>query len=152
MDVGAVLSGEPWVLEKIRAAKAMGRAVDGHAPGLEGRDLIAYAAAGMRSDHESTTADEARAKARLGMMVQVREGSAEHNLDALLPLLAADELGDWCLATDDLLPNDLRRLGHIDHLLRRAVAGGVAPARAVRHSSLVPARHYGLNDRGAASP
>jgi adenine deaminase len=152
MDMPAVLRGEPWVLEKIRAAQARGRAVDGHAPGMAGKDLIAYAAAGMRSDHESTTIEEAKAKAELGFMVQVREGSAEHNLDTLLPLMAAGQLGDWCLCTDDLLPDDLMARGHIDDLLRRTVAGGVPPATAVRHASLIPARHYGLNDRGALAP
>ena len=79
------------------------------------------------------------------MLVQVREGSSAQNLDALLPLLAAGELDDsWCLVTDDIFPDDLRRHGHIDGLLRRVVAGGVAPAVAVRHASFVPARHYGL--------
>ncbi len=87
------------------------------------------------------------------MLVQVREGSSAQNLDALLPLLAAGELDDaWCLVTDDIFPNDLRRHGHIDGLLRRVVAGGVAPASAVRHASFVPARHYGLADRGAVAP
>jgi adenine deaminase len=152
MDMGAVLRADPWVLEKIRAAEARGRAVDGHAPGMTGQALVAYAAAGMRSDHESTTIDEARAKAALGFMVQVREGSAEHNLDTLLPALAAGELGDWCLCTDDLLPDDLVARGHIDALLKRGVAGGVAAAVAVRHATLVPARHYGLSDRGAVAP
>lgn len=152
MDMGAVLRADPWVLEKIRAAEAHGRAVDGHAPGLAGRDLVAYAAAGMRSDHESTTIEEACAKAALGFMVQVREGSAEHNLDTLLPALAAGELSDWCLCTDDLLPDDLVARGHIDALLKRVVAGGVPAPVAVRHATLVPARHYGLSDRGAVSP
>lgn len=152
MDMPAVLRGEPWVLEKIQAALARGRPVDGHAPGMSGQALIAYVAAGMRSDHESTTIEEARAKAELGMMVQVREGSAEHNLDTLLPLLVADELGDWCLGSDDVLPNDIRAHGHIDNLLRRVVAAGVPGVRAVRHATLVPARHYGLSDRGAIAP
>src|SRR5262249_13087471 len=112
-----------------------------------------YAAAGMRADHESTTIEEARAKAALGFMVQVREGSAEHNLDTLLPLLGTGELGDWCLCTDDLLPDDLVARGHIDALLKRVVADSkVHPAVAVRHASLVPARHYGLTDRGAIAP
>jgi adenine deaminase len=153
MDIPAVLSGDPYVLEKIQAAAARQRTADGHAPGMSGRDLAAYVAAGMRSDHESSTAEEARAKAALGMLVQVREGSSARNLDALLPLLAAGELGDhWCLCTDDVLPDDLRRDGHLDGLLRRLVAGGVEPASAVRHASLVPARHYGLTDRGAVVP
>ena len=87
------------------------------------------------------------------MLVQVREGSSAQNLDALLPLLAAGELDDsWCLVTDDIFPNDLRRHGHLDGLLRRVVAGGVSPATAVRHAAYVPARHYGLVDRGAVAP
>ena len=87
------------------------------------------------------------------MLVQVREGSSAQNLDALLPLLAGGELDDsWCLVTDDIFPNDLRRHGHIDGLLRRVVAGGVDPAVAVRHAAYVPARHYGLVDRGAVAP
>src|SRR6185295_1770408 len=75
------------------------------------------------------------------------------NLDALLPLLAAGELGDdWCLVTDDVFPTDLRRDGHLDGLLARVVAAGVPPADAVRHATLIPARHYGLTDRGAVAP
>src|SRR5207245_8388710 len=83
------------------AALAHGLAVDGHAPGMAGQDLQAHVAAGIRSDHESSTLEEARAKAALGMLVQVREGSSARNLDALLPLLVADGMGDfWCLVTD----------------------------------------------------
>lgn len=153
MDIPAVLNGDSYVLEKVALATARHRAVDGHAPGMTGRELMAYAAAGIRSDHESGTMEEARAKAALGLLVQVREGSSARNLDALLPLLAAGELGDhWCLCTDDVLPDDLRQFGHIDGLLRRVVAAGVPPANAVRHATLVPARHYGLNDRGALAP
>jgi adenine deaminase len=153
MDVPAVLNADPEILEKIRAARALGRAVDGHAPSLAPEDLVGYAAAGIRSDHESTTAAEARAKAALGMLVQVREGSSARNLDALLPLLASGQIDEsWCLVTDDIFPDDLRDLGHLDGLLRRVVAGGVAPEVAVRHAALVPARHYGLADIGAVAP
>jgi adenine deaminase len=141
MDIPAVLGALPDTLEKIEAALEIGAVVDGHAPSLSARDLVAYAAAGIRSDHESTTPEEARAKAALGMLVQVREGSSAQNLDALLPLLASGEIDDaWCLVTDDVFPDDLRRHGHLDGLLRRAVAGGVDPAAAVRHASYVPAR------------
>jgi adenine deaminase len=153
MDIPAVLAGGADVLEKVETALAARRVVDGHAAGLSGRELIAYAAAGIRSDHESTTVADARARCALGMLVQVREGSSAQNLDAILPLLAAGELDDsWCLVTDDIFPNDLRKNGHIDGLLRRVVAGGVSPATAVRHASYVPARHYGLVDRGAVAP
>ncbi len=153
MDMQAILHGDAGALEKVRAALAAGRAVDGHAAGLLGRDLMAYASAGIRSDHESGTREEARARAALGMLVQVREGSIARNLDTLLPLLAAGELGEeWTLVTDDVLPVDLREHGHLDTLLRRVVAGGVSAAAAVRHASLTPARHYGLTDRGAVAP
>jgi adenine deaminase len=153
MDIPAVLAGGTDVLEKVAMALAARRVVDGHAAGLSGRELIAYAAAGIHSDHESTTVEDARARCALGMLVQVREGSSAQNLDAILPLLAAGELDDsWCLVTDDIFPNDLRHHGHINGLLRRVVAGGVSPATAIRHASYVPARHYGLVDRGAVTP
>lgn len=152
MDFPALLSGSPSVLAKIEATKARGGRIDGHAPGMIGRDLIAYAAAGIRSDHESTTVEEALAKAALGMLVQVREGSSARNLDALMPLLVADRLGDWCLCTDDIHPQELLHVGHVDHLLRRVVAAGVPAAKAVRHATLIPARHYGLRDRGGVAP
>ena len=153
MDVPAVLAGDPNPLAKIEAARRLGLAVDGHAPGLAARSLMAYVAAGIRSDHESTNVDEARVKAALGMLVQVREGSPAQNLEALLPLLASGEIDEsWCLVTDDVFPDDLLRLGHLDGLLRRVVAGGVPPGIAIRHASYVPARHYGLNDRGAVAP
>lgn len=152
MDFPAVLAGRSMVLDKVLAAKRRHAAVDGHAPGLSGKDLVAYVAAGIRSDHESTTIEEARAKARLGMLVQVREGSIARNLDSLMPLLVADQLGDWALCTDDIHPDHLRAHGHIDYLLRRVVAAGVPAEQAVRHVTLVPARHYGLADRGAIAP
>jgi adenine deaminase len=153
MDVPAILRGAAGALEKVHAALACGRVVDGHAPAMSGRDLMAYISAGIRSDHESATIEEARAKAAWGMLVQVREGSIARNLDTLLPLLAAGELGDdWTLVTDDILPVDLREQGHLDALLRRVVAAGVPAAVAVRHASLTPARHYGLTDRGAVAP
>jgi adenine deaminase len=152
MDFPALLAGSPEVLAKVVATLQRGRRVDGHAPGMTGRDLVAYASAGIRSDHESTTVEEALAKAALGMLVQVREGSSARNLDTLLPLMTAGRLGDWCLCTDDILPQELMHAGHIDHLLRRVVAAGVPAAKAVRHATLVPSRHYGLRDRGGVAP
>ena len=136
MDIPAVLAGGQDVLEKVETALAAGRVVDGHAAGLSGRELIAYAAAGIRSDHESTTVEEARAKCALGMLVQVREGSSAQNLDALLAAAGrpASSTTRGACVTDDIFPNDLRRHGHLDGLLRRLVAGGVAPAVAVRHA------------------
>lgn len=152
MNFPAVLAAQPAVLEKVLAASQKCVAVDGHAPFLMGQQLVAYVAAGIRADHESTMAEEAAEKAALGMMVQVREGSSEHNLDTMLPLILEDKLGDWCLASDDILPGDIAQRGHINGLLRRIVAAGVPAARAVRHATLVPARHYGFVDRGAVAP
>ncbi len=152
MNFPGVINQQPEVLQKIVGACLKGMPVDGHAPGLTGQQLVAYAAAGIHSDHESTTIDEAIAKAGLGMLVQVREGSSARNLDTFLPLLVEDRLGDWCLVTDDIHVDDLMDHGHMDNLLRRVVAGGVPAARAVRHVSLIPARHYGMTDRGAVAP
>ena len=152
MDFPGVVAGDEDVLSKINTAASRDRVVDGHAPGLRGQDLVAYAAAGIRSDHESTGIEEALAKAGLGMLVQVREGSIARNLDTLLPLLVENRLGDWCLCTDDVHPDELIAKGHLDALLRRVVEAGVDPARAIRHATLIPARHYGFTNRGAVAP
>lgn len=153
MDMPAVWNGATYMLEKILVAQHSARVIDGHAPNVTGTALQAYAAAGMRADHESSTVEEARQKAQLGMLVQIRDGSIAHNLDTLLPLLVRGELGDrWTLVTDDILPDDLRQWGHLDGLLRRVIAAGVAPEVAIRQASWVPAQHYGLRDRGAVAP
>ena len=152
MNFPGVIAGVPEVLAKIATAARHGAIVDGHAPGVAGRDLVAYAAAGIRSDHECTDADEAAARGALGMLVQVREGSIARNLDAMLPRIVDDTLGDWCLCTDDIDADELLANGHINGLLKRVVAAGVDAVRAVRHATLVPARHYGLTDRGAVVP
>ncbi len=152
MNFPGVIEADPAVLEKVAVALSRGAAVDGHAPGVAGRDLVAYVAAGIRADHESTELEEAAAKAALGMMVQVREGSIARNLDTMLPGMVEGRLGDWCLCTDDVHPDELLRHGHLDGLLKRVVAAGVPAPLAVRHASLVPARHYGLRDRGAVAP
>jgi adenine deaminase len=152
MNFPGVIGGDPDVMAKIATAACHGAIIDGHAPGVTGRDLLAYAAAGIRSDHECTSADEAAARGALGMLVQVREGSIARNLDTMLPRILDDTLGDWCLCTDDVDADELLENGHINGLLKRVVAAGVDPVRAVRHATLVPARHYGLTDRGAVVP
>lgn len=152
MDFPGVLGARQDVLEKIASAHGLGLPVDGHAPGVVGQALLGYLAAGIRADHESTTAAEAEQKAAGGMLVQVRDGSSARNLEALLPSILAGKLGEWCLATDDIHPDDILERGHIDALLRRVVHAGVPAAEAVRHSTLVPSRHYGLRDRGAIAP
>ncbi len=152
MNFPGVIAGDPDVMAKIATAARHGAIIDGHAPGLDGRDLVAYAAAGIRSDHECTSADEAAARGALGMLVQVREGSIARNLDTMLPRIIDGTLGDWCLCTDDVDAYELLENGHINGLLRRVVTAGVEAVRAVRHATLVPARHYGLTDRGAVVP
>lgn len=152
MDMGGVLAADEGVLAKIRATRERGGRVDGHAPGLSGPDLCAYAACGIMSDHECTTADEARERLRLGMWLLVREGSAARNLDALLPVLRDWRPSRACFCTDDCDPGDLVEHGHIDAIVRRAIAGGLEPIDAVRCATLHPAQYFGLRDRGLVAP
>ena len=142
MNFPGVIHNDAEVMAKIAAARSLGRPVDGHAPGLTGRDLQKYIAAGMQTDHECLSLDEAREKIRLGMKIMLREGSAARNLDMLLPLL--DEFPHHCMfATDDAKPVDLAR-DHIRLLIRRAVDSGIGFMKALRAATLNPVRHYGL--------
>src|SRR5207247_1543449 len=109
---------------------AGGRQIDGHAPGLSGRRLNAYVAAGVRSDHECTTYDEALEKRRLGMWIMIREGSAARNLEALLPIVRDHGPANCLLCTDDREPDDLMEDGHVNDVIRKAVALGCPPADA----------------------
>ena len=150
MNYPGVIAGDPAVLAKLAAFR--GRPLDGHAPGVTGRSLDAYAAAGISSDHESTTAEEAREKLRRGLMVFIREATNARNLAALLPLATAEAERRLAFCTDDRVPADLLDEGSVDHLVRRSVAGGVPALRALRMATLNPAEHYGLADRGAIAP
>jgi len=150
MNYPGVIAGDPAVLAKLAAFR--GRPLDGHAPGVSERALDAYAAAGISSDHESTSAEEAREKLRRGLMVFIREATNARNLAALLPLATAEAERRLAFCTDDRVPADLLDEGSIDHLVRMAVAGGVPPLRALRMATLNPAEHYGLADRGAIAP
>ncbi|HVA20534.1 MAG TPA: adenine deaminase [Candidatus Micrarchaeia archaeon] len=152
MDVAGVLAGAEPVLAKIAATLDRGGLVDGHAPGLGGRDLCAYAAAGIMSDHEATTAEEARERLRLGMWLMVREGSAARNLAALLPVLRELRPARALFCTDDRDPEDLLERGHIDAVVRQAIAGGLDPVDAVRCATVQPAQYFGLRDRGVVGP
>jgi adenine deaminase len=149
MDFPGVVSGSERVLSELRLYR--GRVIDGHCPGLSGRALNAYIAAGIDSDHECTTFSEAQEKLRLGMTVFAREASGARNLNALLPL-AAGAGRRFCFCTDDRQPSDLEEEGSIDHLVRLAIAGGLEPVTAIRMGTLNPAEHYGLRDRGAVAP
>src|SRR5208282_4458341 len=125
MNFPGVFLGAKSELAKIAIGK--GKAVDGHAPGLRGKNLNAYALAGIRSDHESTELEEAREKLRLGLHVLLREGSTERNLAALLPAVNAHNSANCSFATDDKLARDLVVEGHIDHAVREAIRLGMPP-------------------------
>jgi adenine deaminase len=150
MDYAGVVRGNDDALAKLEAAA--GRHVDGHAPGLGGRDLNAYLAAGVRSDHEATTYDEALEKRRLGMWVMIREGSAAQNLEALLPVVLEHGVTNTLLCTDDREPDDLFEQGHINHVMRKAVALGADPADVVVMATLNAARYHRLYEHGAVAP
>jgi adenine deaminase len=150
MNFPGVIAGAPSELEKLGLAGA--EHVDGHAPGVLGRALQAYAAAGIRSDHEATTLEEGRERLRAGMWVLIREASGARNLEALIPLVA--EFGPHRLAfcTDDRDPEHIVSDGHINSMVRAAVAAGVDPADALVMASHHPAIWHGLRDRGAVAP
>ncbi len=142
MNYPGVLHGDPELLAMIAAARQRGKPVDGHAPGLRGEEAARYAAAGITTDHECFTLDEALDKLAAGMHILIREGSAARNFDALASLI--DSHPDRVmLCSDDKHPNDLVR-GHLNALLARAVARGSDPVAAVRAATRNPVRHYGL--------
>ncbi|HEX2535390.1 MAG TPA: adenine deaminase [Chitinophagaceae bacterium] len=143
MNFPAVLNGDPEVLQKIAAAQARNKPVDGHAPGLRGEDARRYIAAGMSTDHECFTEEEAREKLACGMKILIREGSAARNFEALAPLL--QEHADRILfCSDDKHPDSLVA-GHINELCARAVAGGTDVFAVLQAACVNPVRHYGLN-------
>ena len=152
MNFPDVVAGEDEALAKLEAAARLGRHVDGHAPGLTGRELNAYVAAGVRSDHECTTAAEALEKRRLGMWVMIREGSAARNLEALLPTVLEHGPRNTLLCTDDREPDHLLDEGHVNDVIRRAVALGCPPADAVVMGTLNAARYHRLHEHGAVAP
>lgn len=152
MNVPGVIGAEADVLKKLLAAQRERKPVDGHAPGLSGEALNAYLCAGIRSDHETCTAEEGREKLAKGMWLEIREGSQAKNLEALIPL-ADDVCFRRCLfCTDDLQIGDLMERGHLDALLRKAVALGLDPVRAITMATLNAAECYGLSGRGALAP
>jgi len=150
MDYPAVVAGDEDAVAKVAAAG--GRHIDGHAPGLSGRALNAYLAAGVRSDHECTTYEEALEKRRMGMWIMIRQGSAARNLEALLPLVLEHGTTNCLLCTDDREPHDLQVHGHINDVVREAVALGCPPADAVTMATLNAARYHRLHDHGAVAP
>jgi adenine deaminase len=152
MNFPGVLLQIPEVLAKLEAAKKRGMPVDGHSPGLTGRDLQAYVAAGITSDHECTRPEEALEKLRAGMYLFIREGTAERNLADLLPVVTAENSRRCILVSDDRHPDDLMDRGHMDHSLRLAVRKGLNPVTAIQMVTLNPAERFRLWDRGAIAP
>src|SRR5215471_4488951 len=150
MNFTDVLLGAKSELAKIAAGK--GKAIDGHAPGLRGENLNAYALAGVRSDHESVEPEEAREKLRLGIHVLLREGSAARNLEHLLPIINEYNSQNCSFVTDDKLAGDLVNEGHIDHAVRKAIKGGVPPIAAIQIATINTARRYRLQNLGAIAP
>jgi adenine deaminase len=152
MNFPGVISGETGVLAKISTMQKYRKAVDGHAPGLSGRRLNAYLAAGIGSDHECTTIEEAREKLASGMHIMVREGTGARNLDTLLALanLRTCRRMMWC--TDDRHPHDLLVEGHIDGMVRRAIRAGLDPIMAIQMATLNPAQYFRLTEVGAVAP
>ncbi|HNO77437.1 MAG TPA: adenine deaminase [Phycisphaerae bacterium] len=150
MNYPGVVGGDPTCLDKI--AMMMNRPVDGHAPGLSGRDLCAYVSCGIGSDHECTTADEAREKLRMGLSIMIREGSQARNLEALLPVVTPETLDRFMFVTDDKDVDDLLEQGQIDHMIRKAIGLGMDPIHAIKLATCNTARYFGLKDLGAVAP
>ena len=152
MDYPGVCNASAGPLEKIAGALSANKCVDGHAPGLTGRDLNAYISAGIKTDHECVAAEEAMEKLRLGQWVMIREGTAGKNLSALMPLFAKPFAARCLLVTDDKHPGDLLGLGHIDHMVRKAISLGADPALAYTMASHNAAQCFSLHHLGALAP
>ena len=152
MNAYGVTHNDAEVVAKIVAAQAHHKKIDGHAPGLSGKDLDTYIAAGVYSDHECSDIEDALAKLRRGQFIMIREGTAARNLEALAPLLTPQYAERCMFCTDDKHPNDLLEKGHIDYIVRRAIKAGVDPIIAVKCASHHAARYFLLNNRGAIAP
>jgi adenine deaminase len=150
MNVPGVLFADPGCMAKLEAFSD--RHIDGHAPLVRGLDLNGYAAAGIRTDHETTTADEALEKIRKGLTVLIREGSVSKDMHALLPLLTIETSPFFCLCTDDRNPLDIAEEGHLDFMIREMIRCGVPVLAAYRAASMTPAATFGLRDRGMIAP
>jgi len=150
MNFPGVLNGDASILSKI--AHARGKIIDGHAPGVTGKDLAAYIAAGILSDHESVSLAEAQEKLRQGMFVMIREGSSEKNLDALLPLVTDKTYKRCFFVVDDRSCTDLLRDGDIDAVVRKAIRRGLDPVRAIQMATINTAEYFHLDKLGAIAP
>lgn len=152
MNFPATVGADGEIIKMILSAEGRGKTADGHAPGLKGQNLNAYAAAGVMSDHECTNADEALEKLSLGQYIMIRQGTAGRNLEALVPLLKGDAYARCLFATDDKHPGELIENGHIDYIIRKAISSGVKPEIAYKVASMNAAQYFNLKHRGAIAP
>lgn len=150
MNYMGVINKDPDVMAKI--SKVGKKRIDGHAPELRGNRLNAYIAAGIRSDHECTTLDEASEKLKRGMYIMIREGTTAKNLLSLLPLVNPENSSKLFFVTDDKSPKDLLWEGHIDSMIRRSIENGIDPIRAIRMATLNTAEYFKIDDLGAVAP
>ena len=150
MNFPGVIGGDASVLSKVDLAR--GKIIDGHAPGVSGKDLAAYIAAGILSDHESVSLSEARDKLRQGMFIMIREGSSEKNLDALLPLVTDKTFKRCFFVVDDRSCADLLRDGDIDAVVRKAIRRGLDPVQAIQMATINTAEYFRLDKLGAVAP
>lgn len=149
MNYVGVINGGKNVLSKIVTSQAHHKKIDGHAPELSGNDLNAYIAAGVYSDHECSTFENALEKLRKGQFIMIREGTAAHNLKALMPLLTQQYYSRCMFATDDKHPSDLLHGGHIDYIVKQALKNGADPIVALKTATHHAARYFLLNNKGA---
>ncbi len=152
MNYPGVTMGQRQTIEKIVVSQAHHKKIDGHAPGLSGKALNAYMSAGVYSDHECDTLENALEKLRKGQFIMIREGTAAQNLEALMPLLTEQYAHRCMFCTDDKHPNDLRHKGHIDYIVRKAIHLGADPILAIKVASHYAARYFLLNNKGAIAP
>ncbi|UCE05024.1 MAG: adenine deaminase [bacterium] len=150
MNFPGVISVDEEVLDKIKIATE--KRIDGHAPGVSGKHLSAYIAAGISSDHESTTPEEALEKLRLGMHVMIREGTGTKNLRDLLKMVTAENSRRCIFCTDDRHPHDILEEGHINFMIKTSIEHGIDPISAIRMATLNPAEYYNLRKLGFLSP
>ncbi|MHB8128728.1 MAG: adenine deaminase [Mobilitalea sp.] len=152
MDYIGTIHGDDEIVKKISHAKLYNRVVDGHAPGLHGKDICAYVTAGIQSDHECVSIDEAKEKFSLGQWIMVREGTAAKNMDALMGLFHSPYHQRTMLVSDDKHSYDILEYGHIDDMLRRAVKKGADPCIAIKMATLNTATYFGIKNVGAIAP
>ena len=152
MNYPALCNGDPEFLKRADLAEKHKKIADGHSPGLTGKMLNAYILAGAQTDHECTTAQEAKEKLKLGMHVHIREGSTEHNLLELIKIVTPENSRFFSFVSDDKHPDDLLEQGHLDHSVRLAIRNGIPPLTAIQMATINTARCYRLNHIGAIAP